>query len=134
MGLGLPSIATLLLLVSGFLARNANRAFQAERFGVFATLWRVALLLGGIFVLIMAYEWTVAPMGTQYGSVFRLMTGFHGFHALVIGLYMAYIYQMQTSGHAAAEPQDAWPVEAGAKLWYFVVIAWMMFYTVLYWI
>jgi hypothetical protein len=29
---------------------------------------------------------------------------------------------------------DTWDVEAGAKLWYFVVFAWLLFYAVLYWI
>jgi hypothetical protein len=26
-----------------------------------------------------------------------------------------------------------WAVEAGAKLWYFVLVAWMLFYVVIYW-
>lgn len=129
LGLGLPSVAAALLLVSGYLARRANHANQSNREAAFVAAWRGALLLGGMFVLIMAFEWITAPMGTQYGSVFRLMTGFHAVHALVIGGYMAFVYRSR-----AAHEGDVWPVESAAKLWYFVVIAWMMFYLVLYWI
>jgi hypothetical protein len=30
--------------------------------------------------------------------------------------------------------RNFWAVEAGAKLWYFVIVAWIMFYAVLYWL
>jgi heme/copper-type cytochrome/quinol oxidase subunit 3 len=91
-----------------------------------------ALALGALFILIMIYEWLAVPMGTQYGTVFRLMTGFHGIHALVIGLYMFNVYQQARAGRYHA--LNAWAVEAGVKLWYFVAFAWMMFYIVLYWV
>lgn len=134
MGLGLPSIATLLLAASAFMARGALRAAENRLAADFLARWRLVLVLGGVFVAMMSYEWLIAPMGTQYGTLFRVMTAFHAVHALVIGLYMFSIYRT-----AAQQPDDdtaqrLWAVEAGAKMWYFVAVAWFMFYLVLYWL
>ena len=63
-------------------------------------------------------------------GVFRVMTGFHIFHALVIGGYIWWVQRRAAAGVYGS--QDSWDVEAGAKLWYFVVAAWIMFYVALY--
>jgi cytochrome c oxidase subunit III len=132
LGLGLPTIATLLLIASAFFVRSGLKAVQAGQ--SFNTPWRIALGLGVAFILIMAWEWLNAPVTQgatqQYGVVFRVMTAFHAVHALVIGLYMYRVDRFSAFYNA----RSYWAVEAGAKLWYFVVAAWMMFYTVLYWI
>ncbi len=132
MGLALPTLATAALLASVFLARRGLKAVRQDKRETFLTLWGTVLVLGALFVVIMAYEWLIVPLGTQYGTVFRLMTGFHGFHALVIGIYMMTIYQNARKGQYGQF--DFWAVEAAVKLWYFVAFAWIMFYAVLYWI
>ncbi len=144
----LPTLATLGLILSGWLVQRAHHAIQGDQRGAYLVQWRAALILGGVFVAVMAYEWLALPPvpeltltilgqtetgpATQFNTIFRVMTAFHGFHALVIGLYMANVLRKAQGG--AYGSHDAWEVEAGAKLWYFVVIAWMMFYSVLYWI
>lgn len=130
LGIGLPSLATLGLVVSAWLVRRGHHAIEADQRGAFLSQWRLALGLGVVFVLIMAFEWITTPITSQYGSVFRVMTAFHGIHALVIGWFMANLYR-----HAEQYSADnSWLIEAAAKLWYFVVIAWIMFYMVLYWL
>lgn len=145
----LPTLATAGLLVSVFFTRWAVRALIADQREQFFKGWRITLGLGVAFIAIMMYEWLTIPTGvqstegsmalltsdtlswvTQYVTVFRLMTAFHGFHALVIGLYMVWVMQRAAAG--AYHSSDYWDVEAGAKLWYFVIVAWIMFYTVLY--
>lgn len=128
----LPSFATAGLLLSVWLARRALSAVQQDDRTAFLTRWQGALGLGALFVVVMLYEWFAVPPGTQYAQVFRLMTGFHMFHALVIGAYMLNVYQNGRRGLYGA--MNFWAVEAGAKLWYFVVIAWMLFYIVIYWV
>ncbi len=132
LGLGLPTLATLMLLASGFFVYRALKAVQADQ--AFSPSWRMALALGAGFILIMAWEWLNAPVtadvNQQYGVVFRVMTAFHAIHALVIGLYMFRVDRFRAYYNA----RNSWAVEAGAKLWYFVIAAWIMFYTVLYWI
>jgi nitric oxide reductase NorE protein len=128
----LPTVATAGLLLSAWLVHRALKAVQADERRAFLTQWLGTLVLGALFVAIMVYEWLVAPTGTQYAQVFRLMTGFHVVHAVVIGAYMLHVYRNAQQG--AYGPLSFWAVEAGTKLWYFVVIAWMLFYSVIYWI
>ncbi|NWF71175.1 MAG: heme-copper oxidase subunit III [Chloroflexi bacterium] len=132
LGLGLPTLATGLLLASGWTVRGALRRVQRDQ--PFLGAWRATLALGAIFVAIMAWEWLNAPVASgadrQYGMVFRVMTAFHAVHALVIGLYMWRVDRRAILYGS----RDFWAVEAGAKLWYFVVAAWIMFYVVLYWV
>jgi cytochrome c oxidase subunit 3 len=123
-----PALATLGLLASAVLARGGLLAIERDRRDSFRAQWRGALALGAIFVLIMAFEWVQVPFSGQYSTVFRVMTAFHAVHALVIGFIMLRVY----SGAAAYDSVHHWAVEASTKLWYFVVVAWLLFYTVLY--
>lgn len=145
----LPTVATLGLIVSAVLVRRGFRAIRHDDPKGFLVQWGAALGLGAAFIAVMAYEWlTVAPAPqarvmlangveitsvlTQYNAIFRVMTAFHAVHALVIAVYMAVVYRHAALGKYRGG--NVWALEAGAKLWYFVVIAWMLFYVVLYWL
>lgn len=145
----LPTIATLGLIVSAFFVRRGVSAITADDSRRFLVQWRVALLLGVAFIGIMAYEWIAIPPVpevrivlanevemvtaiTQYNAIFRVMTAFHVVHAVAIGIYMLNVLRGVRQGNVNAA--DYWPAEAGAKLWYFVIVAWMIFYAVLYWL
>jgi heme/copper-type cytochrome/quinol oxidase subunit 3 len=78
--------------------------------------------------VVMAIEWITVPPSGQYSDVFRVMVGFHGVHALVIGGFLVNVYR-----HGERyNPLHFWPVEAAANLWYFVTVAWLLFFVVLY--
>jgi cytochrome c oxidase subunit III len=124
----LPTIATIGLVISTFLARNSLKAIQAERRGAFRTLWRLTLALGVLFIGMMAVEWALVPYSGQYSTIFRVMVAYHAVHALVIGYIMIRVYQ--NAGHY--DHVHNWAVEASAKLWYFVTVAWILFYLTLY--
>lgn len=125
-------IATLILIGSTVLMRRALAALEAEQEGAFRGQWAIANTLGLVFVLIMLFEWLTIQTGTQYSQVFRLMTGFHMFHALVIGAYNLWVYVAARRG--VFNTRDTWAVEAGVRLWTFVLVAWMLFYVVIYWV
>ncbi len=146
MGVTLPTIATLALLASAVLARVALRSVKGNQLMRFITQWRTVLGLGGVFVVIMVIEWLSVQMGTQYGTVFRLMTAFHTLHAVAIGAYMFNILRNAQHAQAVLQGQltndgravfyhaeNYWAVEAASRLWDFVFIAWLLFYVVLYW-
>lgn len=126
----LPTLATAGLVVSVWLVRRATRALMQDRREEFLSSWRVALVLGGVFVVVMLYEFISIPYSAIYSDVFRMMTGFHGVHALAIGAFMGMIYRRARVGLYG--PANFWPVEGAAGLWYFVVFAWILFYVVLY--
>ncbi|MBI1255947.1 MAG: hypothetical protein GC204_00610 [Chloroflexi bacterium] len=124
----LPTIATIGLLLSAFLTYRGLRAIQNDNRVSFRVQWRIAIGLGVLFVAIMAFEWLIIPVSGMYSTLFRVMTAYHAVHALVIGYIM-----IRIDRNAAAYDQlHNWAVEASAKLWYFVVVAWIMFYAVLY--
>lgn len=130
LGALLPIGATVALLVSAVLAHRAFGAVKAGSMSGFFPLWRVTLALGLVFVLAMAVEWVRVPVSGQYSSLFRVMTGFHAAHALVIGVFLWRTYRFAQAGMYDAD--NHWGVEAAVKLWDFVVIAWLMFFAVLY--
>lgn len=128
----LGTVATVVLLISALLVHRAQIAIQADNRSQFLSQWAAAIALGAGFVAIMLYEWSALTPGTQYVQVFRLMTGFHVFHAGAIGLYLVRVYRNGRAGQYG--PAEYWAVEAGAKLWYFVLVAWILFYMVIYWL
>ena len=124
----LPTLALVGLLVSAVFTRGGLRAMQNGDRAGFRQQWRIALALGVAFIAIMAFEWLTVPFSGQYSTLFRVMTAFHAIHALVIGGIMINVYR----NAAAYDSVRHWAVEAVTKLWYFVVIAWILFYMVLY--
>lgn len=145
----LPTLATIGLIASAVLAYRGNRAISYDLRQSFIFQWLGMIVLGVIFIAVMTFEWLTVPplpenvvtlsggvssndMVLQYYMLFRLMTAFHGLHALVIVIYNGVVWNRARKG--AYGSHDSWAVEAGTKLWYFVVFAWMLFYVVLYWI
>lgn len=126
----LPTIAVVGLIVSGILARRGLNAMRSGTTADFFPNWFGALVLGGGFLLIMAYEFLSVPITGQYSTLFRVMTAFHAVHAFAIGWIMTQVYANARQG--MYDSARHWMVEAAAKMWYFVVVAWIMFYTVLY--
>jgi heme/copper-type cytochrome/quinol oxidase subunit 3 len=128
----LPTIATIGLLASVWLTRRAVQAIKADDQAGFLKNWRLVLALAVVFVVILIYDWISLPYSGIYSDVFRMMTGFHGVHALAIGVFMGMIDRGARAGLYGSG--NFWPVEGAAGLWYFVVVAWLLFYAVLYWV
>lgn len=130
-GVFVPTVMTLALIASSFTARRGLRAVKAGDASTFRFNWRVTIGLGVLFVVVMAVEWLLVPVSGQYSELFRVLVGFHGVHALAIGAFLVRVYRNSAAG--AYTERHFWPVEAAAGLWYFVTIAWILFYVVLYW-
>jgi len=72
-------------------------------------------------------------LGAQYGTIFRVMVAYHALHAVVIGWIMWGVVKKAARGaYADGNPLKTWIIEAAARLWYFVIAAWVLFYIVLY--
>ena len=133
----LPSLATAALIASVWLVRQSLKALRGGAGAAFLNRWRLAIGLGLAFMAIIIYEFAAvsdAALATQYGQTFRLMTGFHFVHALVIAALMVKVYRNAEQGMYSGDESDSWAVEGAAKLWYFVTAAWILFYAVLYWL
>ena len=131
-----PTIATFSLLASTYFAWSALQQLkQKEKPGIvstFQTRWLAAIGTGLVFLVIMIQQAVsiANPEGTNYASIYRVMIGYHAIHALIIGLMLIQVYRYSQFGHYHAE--NTWTVEAAARLWYFVTVAWLMFFVVLY--
>jgi heme/copper-type cytochrome/quinol oxidase subunit 3 len=124
----IPTLMTLILIASSVFIRRGVRAVKAEGVPQFRSDWRLALGMGMVFVLGMAFEFATAPGSGQFRDIYRVMIGFHALHAVAIGYYLIYVYQHSRD----YGPTNFWPAEGGAGLWDFVTVAWILFYIVLY--
>ncbi|MFN8379103.1 MAG: cytochrome c oxidase subunit 3 [Anaerolineae bacterium] len=127
----LPGVlATVALLASTVLVWRGMKRARAASLPGLAQQWTIGLALGAAFVVVVGAQWFMTPGDNPYGMVFRVMVGYHLLHAIVIGAYMITILRSVRAGHVST--RDLWPVEAGARLWYFVLAAWVLFFVPLY--
>lgn len=123
-------LASVALFASAWLTWRGLKAARAGDQRAFVQQWTVALALGAAFVVIGSAQWAAMPGDHQYGMLFRLLVGYHLIHAVAIGGYMLSV--LISARSAQFMHHDLWPAEAAAKLWYFVVIAWVLFFIPLY--
>lgn len=133
-GLLLPTLATVLILVSAWCTRSALNMVKDDNVAGFKTQWLIAIVTGAAFFVIIVQQFFAVP-GTgieteQYGQLYRVMLAYHGAHAIAIGIMMIQVYRYSLLGNY--HKGNNWSVEATVRLWYFVVVAWLMFYVVLY--
>ena len=126
------TLASLALIASVVLARRAVKNLLNGDEAAFIKGWPWAIGLGAVFTVIMLYEWLALPYTGIYSDVFRMMTGFHVIHALVVGALMVSVYRSARAGEL--QPVNYWYAEGTTSMWVFVLVAWILFYVVLYWV
>lgn len=133
----LPTLATGLLIASAWTGHRAwhnveDTSPQNAASSQWLTYWQATLGLGAGFLVIMATQYIAVPASEEqlFGYIYRLMIGYHALHAVVIGAMMGYVWRWGRRGRYHAE--NVWAVEGTTKLWDFVVVAWLLFYVVLY--
>jgi cytochrome c oxidase subunit 3 len=127
---GVALAATGGLLLSGWTARRALRGLKRGDKAAFQGNWRNTVALGAAFVVVMIAIFYANPYDGQYLAIFRVMIGYHIVHALAIGAWMVQVYRNYQAG--AYTIRDHWGVESALRLWDFVIVAWVLFYVVLY--
>jgi len=136
-GLGLSVLITIVLVSSSFTMQWATgRIRKGDRTGMNRGL-AVTLALGIAFMCMMLFEYfmlvTQDDFGINsgvYGSLFYVMTGFHGAHVLggIIGIAVVLARGMR--GQFSAEHHVA--VEAVHYYWHFVDVVWVFLFLTIY--
>jgi len=134
----LPTINTALLLSSGVTLTIAHHALRADHRSK-AILWLAAtVVLGFLFVGFQAYEYMHAYSELNlkfnsgaYGSLFYMLTGFHGFHVLMGATMLTVILVRLLRGHFTANHHFGF--EGAAWYWHFVDVVWLGLYLFVYW-
>ncbi len=125
--------ATAVLVGSSFAMHAAvKRAERGDRRGTIRWLL-ITSAMGLIFLSNQALEYAELnfTMRTNaYGSVFYLMTGFHGLH--VIGGIAFMVAVMVMVGGSSSEAPSKPPVTVCGYYWHFVDVVWVAMYATLY--
>jgi len=134
----LPTINTALLLTSGVTLTIAHHALR-ENHRAKTIFWLAAtVVLGFVFVACQAYEYHHAYTELNlrfnsgaYGSLFYMLTGFHGFHVIMGATMLTVILFRLIKGHFTADHHFGF--EGAAWYWHFVDVVWLGLYLFVYW-
>ena len=148
----LIAIMTFILITSsGTMAMAVRFGYQRNRKAT-AILLVVTAIFGASFVGMQAFEWTklileegVRPWGNpfgaaQFGSVFFMITGFHGFHVSVGVIFLLIVarkvirgdYDKGTKGFFTSRPGNYEIVETMGLYWHFVDLVWIFIFAFFY--
>lgn len=137
----LIAIMTFILITSsGTMAMAVNMGYQRRRWAVFWLMLATALL-GASFVGMQCFEWSklieegvrpwTNPMGApQFGSIFFMVTGFHGLHVSVGVVYLLIVAIRVVRGKYDHTNFEI--VEITGLYWHFVDLVWVFIFAFFY--
>ncbi|KGG12950.1 MULTISPECIES: cytochrome c oxidase subunit 3 [Prochlorococcus] len=133
--LGLPTINTILLLISSATFHRASKALQKKDAKVCQQWLLVTAGLGLAFLVSQMIEYFSLPFGLTdnlYASTFYALTGFHGLH-VTLGTLMIFIiwWQARYPGGRVTST-NKFPLEAAELYWHFVDGIWVILFIILY--
>jgi cytochrome c oxidase subunit III len=124
--------ATVVLIVSSGTMHLAIAAARREDRGRAIEWLAVTALLGALFLTNQLVEYAEAPFAIDdhaYGSIFYVMTGFHGLHVLG-GLVFIGAVAIAIAGHSRAPVEQT--VDVCGYYWHFVDVVWVAMFTTIY--
>jgi len=137
----LIAIMTFILITSsGTMALAVNYGYRKDK-RMAAILMLVTAAFGASFVGMQAFEWSkliaegVRPWGNpwgapQFGSVFFMITGFHGLHVTAGVIYLAIVARKVARGDYDEKGYEI--VEITGLYWHFVDLVWVFIFAFFY--
>ncbi len=134
----LPFWNTVVLLSSSVTCEIAHHALKKNHRGKFNLFLGITLALAFFFVYLQFLEYAHAygDLGLTletgaYGSIFFMITGFHGFH-VIMGAIMLTVQWLRSVGKKHFSAEDHFGFEASAWYWHFVDVVWIFVMIVVY--
>jgi len=130
---GRTALATVLLVASSVTFHYAVGGIARGDRRLGGRWLALTVFLGAAFLTNQAVEYGEATfsLGSHaYGSIFYLMTGFHGLHVLGGLAFMGFALAMVSGPAAKAPPGQT--MEVCAYYWHFVDAVWVAMFTVIY--
>jgi cytochrome c oxidase subunit 3 len=130
----LPTINTVLLLVSSYTFHRAGKACRADQLTAARTWLLITGGLGLAFLGGQMVEYFTLPFGLTdnlFASTFYALTGFHGLH-VTLGAICIAIVALQTRAGGAITARSHFGLEAAELYWHFVDGIWVVLYGILY--
>lgn len=136
---GLPAMNTAVLLISSVTLTVAHHALITGERGKLILFQGITVALGIFFLFLQAEEYIHAytEMGLRldsgiYGSLFFMLTGFHGMHVTMGTIMLLIMFLRILKGHFSKDNHFAY--EAAAWYWHFVDVVWLFLYVTVYWL
>ena len=133
--LPIPTLNTILLLVSSATFHKAGKALISKKNSASQKWLLVTALLGITFLLCQLFEYFNLPFGLTdnlFASTFYALTGFHGLH-VTLGTLMILIISWQTRVNGGRiSNKNMFPLEAVELYWHFVDGIWVILFIILY--
>lgn len=129
----IPLLNTVVLVTSGFFLTLSHAYLRLEYLRASYRMIIVAIALGFYFIILQGYEYTYSAFSINdgvYGSIFYMLTGFHGFHVIVGTTFLIVVAARLRLSHFSANNHLAF--EAAAWYWHFVDVVWILLYFLLY--
>lgn len=134
---GLPTINTIILLVSSVTLHFAHVGLEQGKRKQLTAMLGVTILLGMGFLFLQAEEYIHAyqELGLTlqsgvYGNTFFMLTGFHGMHVTLGTIILMVLFLRVLKGHFT--PENHFAFQAGSWYWHFVDVVWVMLYMFVY--
>jgi len=130
----LPTVNTILLLLSSFTFHRAAKAIHQDRTQACRNWLLVTAALGFTFLGGQMVEYFSLPFGLTdnlFASTFYAITGFHGLH-VTLGSLMILIIWWQSREGGRVTRANLFPLEATELYWHFVDGIWVLLYGILY--
>lgn len=129
----LPIFGTLILLTSGATITFAHHDMVEGRMKTARNFTMATWALGFLFLCFQMYEYSHAAFAFDsgiFGSLFYLLTGFHGFHVLVGAIMILVAWKRMRKGDFT--PKHHFYYEAAAWYWHFVDVVWLGLFLFVY--
>lgn len=128
----IPLANTVILLSSGAFATWAHYSVKTSRTNLQLGL-RCAIVLGVLFTYFQLKEYENAGFSLQdgiYGSLFYLVTGFHGLHVFIGTIFLIICLRKSRRGSLKASRAL---IDIFIWYWHFVDVVWLFVYSCIYW-
>jgi cytochrome c oxidase subunit 3 len=130
---GRTAVFTGVLIASSFTMHVAVQAAERDDHRRTGRWLTATVVLGALFVANQALEWAELDFEVSshaYGSMFYVMTGFHGLH-VIGGLVLMVAAAGAALGRSARAPAAA-TLEVTGYYWHFVDVIWVVMFLTLY--
>lgn len=132
--LRIPLLNTILLLSSGITITLTHHYIIKERYKLRLVSLILTVLLGIFFIFGQWVEYKRAMFtlsDSTYGSVFFILTGFHGTHVILGVSFLLVTLARFSSGRFSKYHIVGF--ECAAWYWHFVDVVWLFLYVLIYW-
>lgn len=133
----IPAVGSIILVTSSVTCELGHKALLVGQKTLCKTWIYITIFLGLLFLSLQAYEWGYLMYGYNFypnssvmGTIFYMITGFHGFHVITGLLFLIVVYARLEMG--SFDRKRHFSMNAASWYWHFVDVIWFVVFLTLY--